>query len=456
MLRGIGATMSLPFLEAMLPASKSLAAGTMGPDGQPVRFAAFFMPNGVNHAMFDPKGSSLSSLPPSLQPLEGLTDHVAVITGINNAEGGHAAGTTAFLTGARPKKTGKAAEVEVANPSVDQIIGNALKEGTVLPTLELGLHTPKSGVSMSGHSRIYGSFVSWKTKNTPVPHEINPQRAFDRLFKDARLTGSGGGARSGADAPRPDKSVLDTVLEDAKSLQKKLGRADQQKLDEYLTAVRDVEERIRHQAQAAKGLNITAEVLDEIKNVDARMKKSMGDSKSGAYQAAPNIPYQEHGQLMMDVMALAFWSNSTRASTFMFGDGLNGRNMSFLEGIDGNHHSISHHGNKAENLKKFAIINTYFVDQYAYFLNRLKNMSEGSSNVLENSLVLFGSNLSAGQQHNGTNIPIILSGNAGGNFRGGRHIDAKGEPIGKLHRSILDLMNVDGDIGEGSGTLRGV
>jgi hypothetical protein len=456
MLRGIGATMSLPFLEAMLPAAKSFAAGAAGPDGQPVRFAAFFMPNGVNHAMFDPKGTSLSSLPPILEPLEALKEHVTVITGINNAEGGHAAGTSAFLTGTRPKKTGKAAEVQVGNPSIDQIIGHALKEGTVLPTLELGLHTPKSGVAMSGHSRIYGSFVSWKTQNTPVPHEINPQRAFDRLFKGARLTSSGMPSSRGAEPPRPDKSVLDLILQDAKSLQKRLGRADQQKLDEYLTAVRDVEERIQHQAQAAKGLNISPEVLGEIKGVNSRIRKSMGNEKSGAYRAAPNIPYREHGQLMMDVMALAFWSNSTRASTFMFGDGLNGRNMSFLEGIDGNHHSISHHGNKKENLKKFAIINTYFIEQYGYFLNRLKNMSEGSSNVLENSVVLFGSNLSAGQIHGGNNIPVVVSGNAGGKLRGGRCIEAKGEPIGKLHRSILDLMNVDAKIGEGSGTLRGI
>jgi hypothetical protein len=459
MLRGLGATMSLPFLEAMAPATKSLAAGAVGPDGQPVRFAAFFMPNGVNHGMFDPKGSSLSTMPPILEPLQALKEHVNVITGINNADSGHAAGTSAFLTGTSPKKTGKAAEVQVGNPSIDQIIGNALKEGTVLPTLELGLHTPKSGVSMSGHSRIYGSFVSWKTSNTPVPHEINPARAFERLFKGARLTASGMGPASGrSEPPRPDQSVLDIVLEDAKALQKRLGRADQQKLDEYLTAVHDVEERILHQAQAAKGLNITSQVLNEIKSVNGRIKKSMGDGKSGgSYRAAPNIPYREHGQLMMDVMALAFWSNSPRASTLMFGDGLNGRNMSFLDGIDGNHHSISHHGNKAENLKKFAIINTFFIEQYGYFLNRLKGMSEGSSNVLENSIVLFGSNISSGQVHQGKNIPIVLSGNAGGKLRGGRHIEAKGEHIGSLHRSILDLMNIDKKMGGGgSGTLRGV
>ncbi|MEM9480695.1 MAG: DUF1552 domain-containing protein [Verrucomicrobiota bacterium] len=456
MLRGMGATMSLPFLEAMIHPGEASAAGAAGPNGEPVRFAAFFMPNGVNHEQFDPKGSSLSKLPPILAPLGEMTESVNVITGLNNADGGHAAGTSAFLTGRRPKKTGKPSEVNVGNPSIDQMIGQAFKEETLLPTLELGLSTPRSGVGMSGHSHVYTSFIGWKAAGTPVPHEINPMRAFDRLFKGASVTTSGMSRSREQKGVRPDKSVLDIVLEDAKSLQKQLGRSDQQKLDEYLTAVRDVEERIQSQVQAAKGLRITDEVLKEIKSVGSDIRKASGDSRSGSYSARPNIPYREHGRLMMDVMALAFWSNSTRAATLMFGDGLHGRNMSFLEGVDGNHHSISHHGNKKGPLETFAKVNTFFVDQYAYFLRRLRNMSEGSSNVLENSVVLFGSNISSGQVHNGNNIPVILSGGAGGRLRGGRHIEGRGEEIGSLHRSILDLMEVKGSIGDGSGKVRGI
>ncbi len=455
-LRGVGATMSLPLLEAMLPTSQSLAAGSAGSDGQPVRFGAFFMPNGVNHAMFTPKGKSLSKLPPILAPLDGLQDYVNVITGMNNAGSGHAAGTSAFLTARNPKKSKKASEVNVSNPSLDQIIGKAFKEGTVLPTLELGLHKPRSGVSMSGHSHIYTSFVSWKTATTPVPHEINPKRAFDRLFKGARVTSSGKPMSSRNAPPRPDKSVLDIILDDAKSLQKRLGHSDQQKLDEYLTAVREVEERILYQQQAAKGLNITPQVLSEIRDVGRAIDKAGGKGNKNKYKAVPDIPYRAHGRLMMDVMALAFWSNSTRSSTLMFGDGLHGRNMSFLDGVDGNHHSISHHGYKDGQLKKFAKINTFFIEQYAYFLDRLRGMSEGGSNVLENSVILFGTNISSGQKHSGNNIPLVVSGHAGGRLRGGRHLQAKGEPIAKLHRSILDLMNVDADIGTGKGTLRGV
>jgi hypothetical protein len=436
----------------MAPASRGIAAG---PDGQPVRFAAFFMPNGVDHSRWDPKGGGLSKMPESLAPLQELSEHVNVITGMKNADGGHAAGTAALLTGRSPKRTGKASEVNVGNASIDQIIGRAAGEEAVLPTLELGMHTPRRGVGMSGHSHVYTSFVSWKTATTPVPHEINPQRAFDRLFKGARTTTSGRAPAPGSEPPTPDRSVLDLVLEDAKSLHKQLGRADQQKLDEYLTAVRDVEERIAYQQNASAGLTITPEVMKEILKTRRELAGAV-DGGSRGISALPNIPYREYGRLMMDVMALALWSNSSRATTLMFGDGLNGRNMSFLDGVDGNHHSISHHGNKAGNLKTFSLINRFFVGQYAYFLNRLKSMKEGSSNVLENSVVMLGSNISSGQVHGGQNIPILLSGNAGGRLRGGRHIKAEGESIASLHRSVLDLMNVKADIGGGKGTLRGV
>lgn len=437
-LRGMGVTMALPFLEAMLPGGRASAAAGVSP----VRFAGFFMPNGVDHSRFTPKHSGLSSLPFSLEPLEGLQPYVNVITGMNNAVGGHAAGTSAFLTGQNPKRTAKANEVNVKNPSLDQIIGNAAKKESVLPTLELGLHTPRSGVSMSGHSHIYTSFISWKSATTPVPHEINPMRAFDRLFKGARVTSSGGRQRPAT--PHPDKSVIDAVLEDAKSLQKRLGKSDQQKLDEYFTAVRDVEERITFLRAASNGLVITPRIMKEIEATGSKIGKAVKGGGGGSYRATPNIPYREHGRLMMDVMALAFWSNSTRASTLMFGDGLNGRNMSFLDGVDGNHHSISHHGNKKENLRKFSLINRFFVEQYAYFLKRLESMEEGGSNVLENSVVMLGTNLSSGQVHGGNNVPVLLAGNAGGRIRGNRHIRAKGEPVAKLHRSVLDKMNIKG------------
>ena len=462
LLRGVGATISLPFLEAMTVPSAEAAAGT-SPNGMPLRFAAFFMPDGVNHAQFVPKGNHLSELPPILAPLSGLNAYVNVISGMNNADRGHAAGTSAFVTGQSPKKTGKPSEVNVRNPSLDQVIARAVGRSTVFPSLELGMHTAKSGVSMSGHSHIYTSYVCWRNATTPIPHEIDPRRAFDRLFRNVKLASGGSGKnKAGATGKRPpiamDKSVLDLVLEDAKGLRRRLGREDQRKLDEYLTAVREVEQRISGVSSAAtKELHASKSVLDEIRAVDQKLNRAFekggADGGKGRYRVGPNLPYQEHGRLLMDVMALAFWSNSTSVSTLMFGDGLNGRNMSFLPGVDGNHHSISHHGYKPAGLRKFSIINKFFMAQYGYFLERLRGMEERGGNVLDNSVVLLGSNISSGQKHGGENIPLLLSGKAGGKLKGNRHIRAKGQHIGRLHRSILELMGVESTIGAGKGTL---
>ncbi|NNE92690.1 MAG: DUF1552 domain-containing protein [Verrucomicrobiales bacterium] len=449
-LRGTGAVVGLPMLEAMMPFS-TVHAQT-GAEGQPIRFAGFFMPNGVNHGAWDPKGKALAKLPPSLTPLENFKEDLIVVTGIDNGTGAHNLGTSAFLTGRRPKKTPNPAQVNVGNASIDQIIGQAYKEGTTLPTLELGMSAPSKGVGMNGSSNVYRSFVSWKNATTPVPAELNPKRAFDRLFKGVRVTtGPGGGPSTALQA---DKSVLDSVLEDAKDLQKRLGKEDKQKLDEYLTAVREVEERIALQARAAAGLKITPEVMKGIRATDKKLKDALGKTQKGL-SAVPRIPYREYGRLMMDVMALAFWSNSTAASTLMFGDGLHGRNMSFIEGVNGNHHSISHHGNKKAQLHEFHLINKFFASQMGYFMGRLKSMKEGGSNVLENSVILLGSNISSGQEHHGRNIPILIAGGGGGNLRGGKAIQAK-VPIAQVHNAILDTVGVKQRVGGTKDKLRGV
>ncbi|MGY8643958.1 MAG: DUF1552 domain-containing protein [Verrucomicrobiales bacterium] len=451
MLRGAGACISLPLLEAMIPLQSANAA--LGSEGQPIRFAGFFMPNGVAHNHWDIKGSSLSKLSRSLQPLAEYRDYVTTISGLNNPSGAHNLGTAALFTGQVPKKTPNPAQVNVGNASFDQIVGNAFKANTTLPTLELGMSSPSKGVGMNGATNVYRSFVSWKNATTPVPHELNPKRAFDRLFKNVSVTSNpNAGPSSGL---KPDSSVLDIVLEDAKSLQKRLGKADQQKLDEYLTAVREVEGRLERQASANVNLNITPTTLKAIRATEKNINKALGSGRKGL-SAVPQIPYQEYGRLMMDVMALAFWSNSTVASTLMFGDGLHGRNMSFLEGVNGNHHSISHHGNKPKGLSEFGLINQFFVSQYAYFLGRLESMKEGGSNVLENSVVMLGSNISSGQVHNGKNIPVIVAGHAGGKLRGNRNIQAGNKPIAHLHNSLLSKMGIDKRIGGSKEKLRGV
>jgi len=452
--------MALPFLEALSPMGKAVAqsssgkaAGAIGADGNPVRFATFVMPNGVNPREWleNKNPGALEELPRILKPLEALKGDLNVITGIRNPGNGHSMGTSSFLTGAGSFKTKKSSEVNVYNPSLDQIIGEALKTSTVFPTLELGIGgQAKSNNGMAG-TTVYTSHISWKNAHTPIPYEVHPQRAFDRLFK--HVNGKNTKGRSRAEANLPDRSVIDAVLEDAKSLERKLGREDINKLDEYFTAVREVEKRIEQQ-NAITGLKLTEDVLKDILGLKGDIREHMSGKKAD-FQSHPKIPYREYGHLMMDILSLSLWSNSTRSATLCFGNGFTGGgNMSFLNGVDSAHHQASHHSFQKAKLEQFTTINTFYMEQYAYLLNKLKNMKEGSSNVLENSLVLFGSNISTGQAHNGKNIPVVLAGNAGGRLKTGKHIATKDQHISDLHRSILDMMDVDAKIGKGKGTIK--
>ncbi|MGJ8634228.1 MAG: DUF1552 domain-containing protein [Luteolibacter sp.] len=438
--------MALPFLEAMGATAKG-ATLAVGPEGQHLRYAAIFMPNGVNIADFMPTGSKLDTLPPILKPLEGMTEHVNVVSGLVNGMGGHSGSTPGFLTGQRPAKASDASQMDIGTASVDQIIGYADQESTPLPTLELAMHAPRRGISPSGLPWSYGNYISWRNATTPVPQEVNPMRAFKRLFDGVGLTSSGGGSKKKSVAPT--KAVVDSVLEDAKQLQKRLGKADQQKLDEYLTTVRDVETRIIRKTQP-KGLKITEEILADIKATGKRMGRDAG---SDNLSVLPKIEYPEYIRLMFDVMALAFWSNSTRSSTLMLGDGGSRRNMSFIDGVEGAYHSISHHGNIPDKLKQYTLINTFFVSQYAYFLERLHSMKEGSNSVLDNSVVMMGSSMSNGQNHAKSNLPIILAGSAGGRIKGNRHIDGGKANVSALHRAVLDKMNIKDEIGGGGSKL---
>jgi len=463
MLRGIGATVALPLLEAMLPNSRALAkeareiapsAGALGAEGQRVRFTGVFMPNGFDHSRFTPKRSNLDELSPILSPLEGLQDYLNVVTNMR-AVGGHALGTSGMLTGVTPIKTANASDLDVQSPSLDQIIGQATRHTTGMSSLELATHAPRTGVSMNGFTEIYSSFMSYRSKNTPVPPEIDPLRAFNRLFKNARLSSDTSTKKKASNTVAPDKSVLDLVLENAKSLQRRLGHSDKQKLEEYLTAVREIEQQTTNASANNKDLQITSDVLSQISSAKRDIQRSYGDRKE-SIKTVPDLSYQDHIRLQFEIIALALWSNSTRAATFMFGDGLNTRNVSFIEGVSGNHHTISHHGNKKENLETFSKINTFFVAEYANFLRRLEGMKEGSSNVLENSVCYMSSNISSGQQHSGNNMPAIIAGHAGGSLRGNRHVDAKGASSGNALRSVLHEMKIRAKLGDSNDRLSGM
>ncbi len=312
---------------------------------------------------------------------------------------------------------------------------------------------PRGGF-LFGDPGVYCSHISWKNATTPVLHELNPERAFDRLFKGFQT--SSGSSKSKSSAPLPDKGVVDAVLEDAKSLMKRVGRNDQLKLDQYLTAVREVETSMIDNRTASSERNITPEMAEIIKDTGRNIKKSVRDSeKAESISSVPEIPYDIYCKLMMDVMALAFWSNSTRVSTLMFGDGFHTRNMSFIDGVKGNHHTISHHGSDAEKLRQYTLINTFFTQQFAYLCEKLKGMEEGASNVLENSVLLFGSSMSDGQVHSPYKIPLVVAGRGGSRIKTGRSVHETGRNIGigDMHRSILDTMNLNPDGIGGGGSL---
>ena len=449
-LRGMGATMTLPFLEAMGAPKKKSGGNQLatGPDGQPIRYATVFMPNGAIPETFTPKGSTLEDLPETL-PLGDMAEHCNVITGLSTAFGGHVASTAGFLTGGKPSPDKQSSILDIGGASVDQIIGKAAQGTCPLPTLELALHVPRRGTSPRGWAWAYGNFVSWKDATTPVLQEVNPMRAFLRLFEGVGVSAPSAKKRGF----QPTPSVVDAVLDDAKKLQRRLGKADSQKLDEYLTSVSEVQNRILNQARAAQtGVEITEAMLEQIESAEKKIK---GGIQKNKLTAQPKIEYPEYIQMMMDITALAFWSNSTRACTIMLGDGGSRRNMSFLDGVSGGHHSISHHGNKPEKLSQYKIINQFFVQQYTYFLKKLQSMEEGGSNVLENSMIFMGSGFGNGQVHSKSDIPMIMGGTAGGRIKTNRHIVApRRTNVGALHRSVLKTMNVNGgDEIQGPGSL---
>lgn len=432
-LRGMGVTLGLPMLHAMgklLPSAsaEALARSTVAPNVQaPVRMACIYFPNGVwEKNWFPQKDGTVFELPSSLEPLAAHRDDCLIFSNLdkkNSHQGdGHYAKTANFLTGLPVKKTpGK--DISVGGVSIDQYCAHHIGQLTPLPSLELGIDPVVSGIdSVVGYTRLYGCYISWRTPNTPVAKEINPRLAYERLFGVMRAAKSTSAAsRQAAD----DRALLDLVLDDANSLRRKLGRDDQFKLDEYLDSVRDVERR-----------------LEYFSKPDPRdWKPSSEPEDIAAPKGAPG-DHQEHVRLMLDLMALAFWTDSTRIGSFMFANDVSGKNFGKLVGgTEGSHHEFSHHQNKAEKYEPYSKINRWHAEQLAYFLNKLKSVKEGDKTLLDNSMVLFGSSFSDGNRHDPNNLPIILAGRGGGRIKPGRHIACeKNTPLCNLYVSMLDRM----------------
>ncbi|MEJ6578288.1 MAG: DUF1552 domain-containing protein [Akkermansiaceae bacterium] len=437
-LRGVGAAVGLPALESMTPLMAATGQGIgVNAKGTPLRMAYLTIPNGVNVDHWRAKGTGENfKLGKSMAPLEGLKKDFQVFTGFAHQHatagpdgaGDHARSTATFLTGQRAKKTA-GSDIKIG-VSVDQVAARQAEKFTRLPSLELTCDGVRSsGHCDSGYSCAYQFNLSWRSETQPMTPESSPRQAFERLF------GAGAGkdrAQSLAQRLSSQKSILDFIADDAKAMHKHLGRNDQQKLDQYLTGVREIERRVEK-----------SESLGKV--VDPGVP-------------APGEPrtYEEHIKLMMEMMVLAFQTDSTRISTFLLAH--DGSNRSFKEiGVSSGHHNISHHKGNAENLDQIQKIDQFYLTQLAYFLQRMKDTEDVDGNsLLHNSMIVYGSGISDGNRHNHNDLPVIVAGGGGGAFTPGRHVDLGEEvPLSNLYVRMLNEFGVETkSFGDSTGTLK--
>lgn len=434
-LRGLGTSLALPFLESMLPLrAASGGAGSVAPR----RLAFVFIPNGANMADWTPQGEGTQfALPYILEPLQPWQDDLLVLSGLTHDKarpngdgaGDHARSSATYLTAAQARKT-DGADIEVG-VSVDQVAAQRVGNRTRFSSLELGCDRSKlSGNCDSGYSCAYSFNISWKTPSTPMPPEVDPRQVFERLFSNGN---SQENAESLARRQLFQKSILDLVLDDARRLQAGLGYTDRRKLDEYLTAVRELEQRI-------EGAERFARALPEV-------EKPTG------------IPdtYGEHLRIMFDLLALAFQTDTTRISSFILAHDGSNRPYPWL-GVPEGHHDLSHHGNDEAKKEKIAKINRFHVEQFAHFLGKLKSIPEGEGTLLDNCMIVYGGAISDGNRHNHDDLPVLLAGGGRGTIQTGRHVRyPRNTPMANLFLSLLDRMDAPVErFGDSTGRLNGL
>jgi hypothetical protein len=444
-LKGVGVCLGLPVLESVLPAPlRAATAAPPGPavtaTGAPLRMAFIYFPNGANQANWWPGGVGADyTLGKTMQPLAGLRDKFQVVGGLdlheadpgNDGGGDHARANATFLTGTRARKT-DGSDIHVG-VSVDQVAAKHVGHVTRFPSLELSCDSVhKAGHCDTGYSCAYQYNISWQSPTTPMTPEPNPRLVFERLF------GSGPPAerqKNYENRLRTQKSLLDFVLDDAHGLQGRLSKRDQDKLDEYLTSVRDIEMRMQHSA-------------------------AFGPLPRPDMAPPGGIPpsYDQHMDLMYDLMALAFQTDSTRISTLLLaGDGTN---RAFPEiGIPEGHHYCSHHRGNAELMEKVARIDLFYMQHFSRFLGKLDAMKDvDGKSVLHNSMIVYGCGNSDGNKHTHTNLPVVLAGSGGGTLTPGRSVRFESTPMTNLYLGMAGRMGVSGvpRIGDSTGVLAGV
>jgi hypothetical protein len=436
-LRGLGTAMALPFMESALP--RSLWAAGAAPATAPLRMAFLFIPNGAHMPAWTPEKEGADfALPATLEPLAKLRDKFMVLSGLahdtgfahGDGAGDHARSAATFLTGVHPVKTdGKGIRAGI---SVDQIAAEKIGRETRFASLELGIEDGRlAGSCDSGYSCAYSNNISWRSPTAPAGKEVNPRQLFDRLFGDGREEDK---TQSRAKRDLERKSILDLVQQDARGLRQRLGKDDAGKLDEYLTAVREIEARIE---------NPREELF-----VEDGLVRPRGVPKD----------YAKHSRLMGDLLTLALQSDLTRVATWMFANEGSDENYKMLDISEG-HHTLSHHQGEADKQEKIAKINRYHMEQFAYFLDRLNSIPEGDGTLLDNTMIVYGSGIGDGNAHNHDNLPVLLAGGGrGANFKLGRHVRyEQGTPLMNLYLTMLGAAGVDVDaVGDSTGALKGV
>jgi hypothetical protein len=435
-LRGLGVSVALPLLDAMVPALSALAATPAKPA---MRYGFFYMPNGVamNHTgvnFWKPTqvGENFD-FSPILSPLEPFRNQVTVVSGLHNRQaeslgdgnGDHTRSTGSWLTGAHIKRT-EGSDLR-AGISVDQLIASQFRKDAPLPSLELAiLPNSVTGGCDTGYSCAYGTTLAWASPTTPLPTQSSPRLVFEQLF------GDGGSAAQQLAATRTKKSILDSAIGEMNTLQAKLGPKDRSAVADYLDVLREVERRIQQ---------------TETKNAETPLPEY---DRPGI-----GVPerFDDHAKLMFDLQHLAFQGDITRVTTFMYGAEQRARMYPEI-GLNESHHSMSHHGNSPENFAKYTKLCTWHVDLFAYLVDKMKNTPDGDGTLLDHSLLMIGGGMSDGNIHSHMDVPIALVGGAG-SLPGNRHVaTTMGTPLSNLLLTVVNTAGLPADsFGDSTGTV---
>ena len=439
-LRGLGACVAVPGMASLggnAPAAgaQAVARGTTA-SGAPLRTAYLYAPNGVIVDKWRPEGLGTEfKFNESMAPLEGFRNDLQIVKGFAQANGrpgldgagDHARANATFLTGARPHHT-SGADLRLG-VSADQLAARYLAKETRLPSLELSCERIRNtGSCDAGYSCAYQYNLSWRSEYQPMTPESNPRAVFERIY-------AAGSAKEQAARRAEQRSILDFVRGSARKMESRLGREDREKLDEYLTGVREVEQRIE------------------------RAEKFGPPADPGRPAPEPGAPrdYREHIRILFDMMLLAFKSDSTRVASFLIGH--DGSNRSFKTvGVSEGHHDLSHHGDDREKMEKVSRIDRYYLEEFAYFLERMREAKDiDGQSILHNSMVVWGSGLSDGNSHSHDDLPIVVAGHAGGKFQPGRHVDVGAAPLNNLFVRMLEEIGLqDAKFGDSTGSEKRV